>query len=457
MIAPARTAALAALRAIASGRLDSGMALDRVQRTLGDPRDRALAAEIVLGTLRWRAALDAVIERATSRPLGALDPIVLELLRASAYQVLYLTRTPAHAVVDDAVSLARESGAGRAAGLVNALLRRISAVGGWRSAGLPERPRDGAPREEALAYLSTTLSHPDWLAARWLDRLGFDGAEAWAAFDNEPAPLVLRVNTRRIGAADLLENLAGHGVVVEPAAHAPDGLVVRTGQPLATPLAAQGLFTVQDEASQLVGSLMAGLPGATWLDVCAAPGLKTAAASGAGAGDRPLIVAADKRPRRVALLRRTLASLAVPAHVVRLDALEPLPFRRTFDVVVVDAPCSGLGTLRRDPEVRWRRTAADLVRFAATQKRLLERAATRVAARGYLVYATCTGEPEENDEVIEAFLARASSFRPVDPREVCRALPEGVRRFIDADGRFRTLPPRDGLEAFFAIVLTRQA
>lgn len=454
MIAPARVAAYDALRAVEDGRADLPAALAKARTRLADPRDRALASEIVTGTLRWRATLDHLIGQFGRRPVDRLDPEVLEVLRLSAYQLLHLERVPAAAVVRDAVDLARRSGKRSAAGFVNAVLRALD-----RSRGalpLPPQPAPDAPRDALLDYLSVTLSHPRWLAARWLDRHGFEAAAAWARFNNAPAPLTLRANRLKITVRSLQDRLAAAGVRTAATRYAPDGLVVVEGHPLGTPLAEAGLFVPQDEASQLVAAMAGVRPGERVLDACAAPGGKTTAFA-AALGDRGLVVATDLRPRRMALLKQTVARCGADAvRLVRADLAERLPFRdATFDCVVVDAPCSGLGTIRRDPDIRWRRSPADLERLAATARVMLREAAHVVRPGGRLVYATCSSEPEENDEVVAAFLAETAGFTELPAREVVRGAPPGVAAVLDAAGRLRTLPHVHGLEAFFAVVLRR--
>ena len=231
----------------------------------------------------------------------------------------------------------------------------------------------------------------------------------------------------------------------------PATLVVTRGNPLATTLARRGLFLVQDEASQLVAELVRARPGDRVLDACAAPGGKTVAIAGAMA-DRGLLVAGDLRRARLALLADTLAGCGCrSARIVRLDARAPLPFGPAFDWVLVDAPCSGLGTLRRDPDIRWRRTPDELPALARVQSALLDAAAAVVAPGGRLVYATCSSEPEENRHVVEAFLGRAPGFT-VDPPRAPHLAP-----LLDAAGCVQTLPHRDSLEAFFAAVLRRDS
>ncbi|MEO8521290.1 MAG: 16S rRNA (cytosine(967)-C(5))-methyltransferase RsmB [Acidobacteriota bacterium] len=446
MIAPARQAAYDVLRAVNSGRADLPAALARSRARMDDERDRALAGEIATGTLRWQGAFDLVIGAFAKRPLAKLDAEVLDVLRMSIFQLLHHDRIPASAAVNDAVNLVSKAGKRSASGLVNAVLRRVSRERG--ALPFPARPADAADRAAAVAYLSGALSHPAWLVERWLDRYGLVGAEAWAAFDNNPAALTLRVNTLRTTREALAARLAELGVTTEPARFAPNGLVVTEGNPLLTPLAHDGLFVVQDEASQLVALVAGAQPGETILDACASPGGKTTAMA-AAMGDRGLIVATDVRGRRVDLLARTVgAAGAGCVRVVQADAGAVLPFEPRFDCVLLDAPCSGLGTLRRDPEIRWRRAEDTLPRLAAAQLNMLQCTAGVLAPGGRLVYSTCSSEPEENEQVVARFLESRPDF-------TVRPVAGALARFATPDGYFRTLPFRDQLEAFFAAMLVK--
>jgi 16S rRNA (cytosine967-C5)-methyltransferase len=449
MIAPARTAALTALCDINAGRLDLPAALTVVRPTLEDERDRALATDLVTGTLRWQQQLDYLIAEFARRPIQKLDFAVLQVLRLGVYQLLHLDRVPAAAAVNDAVAMTRRARKASAAGLVNAVLRGVS-----RNAHrlpLPKRPPDGDP----LDFLAISMSHPRWLARRWAARYGFEGAEAWEQFNNNPAPIVIRANALKASAAELGRLLEPHGVVVEPARFAPDGLVVRTGNPLRTPVAKSGLFFLQDEASQLVALMGAPEPGMRVLDACASPGGKTTAMA-AMAGDRARIIAADVRTARVQLLRETVAaSGAHNIRIVQADVEHGLPFTRGFDIVFVDAPCSGLGTVRRDPDIRWRRQETDLAALASAQATMLIHAASVVVPGGRLIYSTCSSEPEENEEVVDRFLSHHPGFVHVDLRNERVRYQDALEPVLDESGMLRTLPHKHGLEAFFGAVLRR--
>ena len=427
MIATARRAAIDALTLIDAGNLDMGSAIARERAGLTDQRDRALLLEVVTGTLRMQAALDYQLSLRVKRPLIKLDAAVLRVLRMSAFQLIYLARLPASAVINDAVELTRRSGKSSAAGLTNAVLRALA------------RDRESLSwpsRDNLLEYFAVVHSHPGWLVKRWLDRYGESATEAWLEFNNEPAAMCLAVNRHLTTRAALAQELAEAGVETEPTERAAYGLRVIKGRAMSTAAFTEGRFIIQDEASQLIGELVSPPEGAIALDLCASPGGKTIAISAAiGAGG--VVIASDVRPQRVRLLARTLARCRVPnAKVVHVPAEGPLPFAPgTFDFVLIDAPCSGLGTVRRDPDIRWRRSADDLPGFAAAQRELLSRAAGLVKPGGRLLYSTCSSEPEENEDVVAAFLGGRTDFS--QERSHC------------------TLPFRDHLEAFFGAILRR--
>ncbi len=426
MIAPARQAAFDALQAMEISGVDLPAAIDTARRRVHETRDQALLTEIVTGVVRHRSALDYQIGLRLSRPVDRLDAEVRTALRLGAFQLLHLTRIPDAAVVDDAVALTKRAKKTSAGGMVNAVLRRLA------------REKDALawPETPLATALAIRYSHPEWLVARWLARVGEESTRAWLHANNQPPRLCLAVNLRRGTRDELAARLLAEGIVTEPTDRAPHGLHVSSGAVLATDAWRDGWFVVQDEASQLVHGLGTVAPQARVLDLCAAPGGKTVGLA-ARLGEGGVIVACDVRPRRVRLLRSTLLRMRMEdISVVQVDGGGALPFRPgAFDFVLVDAPCSGLGTVRRDPDIRWKRGEEDLARLAAAQRLLLGRAAGTVAAGGTLVYATCSSEPEENDEVARAFLAEHADFRLVHEH--------------------RTLPFRDGLDAFYAAVITR--
>jgi 16S rRNA (cytosine967-C5)-methyltransferase len=440
---PARLAAARVLIAVERGRTSLAVEVDRARADVAESRERGLLLEIAAGVLRWQRALDACLAACSKRPIAELEPGVRAVLRSGAYQLLHLDRIPAHAVVHEAVNTVRVLGQPRAAGFVNAVLRALTRK---RDSMLPRRTRP-------LAFLGVTLSHPDWLVARWLDRYGFEATEAWCKFNNESAEVSVRP-VPGLSVDGLMAKLADAGITASAGLLVADCLRLPAGSLGRLDSETRASLIVQDEASQLVAHAVAARPGDRVLDVCAAPGGKSVVMAQSMEG-QGLLVSADLRPTRVGLLKATIARFDLNARVVVVDAMSPLPFSATFDRVLIDVPCSGLGTLRRDPDLKWSRSEADLPRLADDAGRMLAHAAGAVREGGRLVYATCSSEPEENEAVVAAFLLSHPEFVLERPAAVS-AVP-GLDRVIDPQGYLRTLPFRDGLDAFFSAALRRRA
>jgi 16S rRNA (cytosine967-C5)-methyltransferase len=447
----AREAAAHALVALERGRTTLAAEIDAVRKRVRDERDRGLLVELATGTVRWRAELDAMLGPHSSRPLGELAPEIRAILRLTAYQLKHLDRIPAHAALHEAVDLARTLGHPRASGFVNAVLRSLQRDA--KRTRLPAKPAADASRDAQVAYLATTLSHPAWLVTRWIERYGFDAAERWCRFNNTSPEITVRP-LGALSVAELLTALQAAGVSAAPARFVADAVTLPPGELGRVPHALAEQILVQDEASQLVARATGAAPGHRVLDVCASPGGKTLVIATDLHGDG-LLVAADFRSARIRLLQRTVRGAASTIPIVALDATKPLPFGPVFDRVFVDAPCSGLGVLRRDPDVKWSRAAGDLALMSEGQRLMLARAADVVAPGGRVIYATCSSEPEENDDVVDAFLARDARFAPVPV--ALGALVTGADAMIEPTGRLRTLPFRDGLDAFFAAALERRS
>jgi 16S rRNA (cytosine967-C5)-methyltransferase len=446
MPAPAREAAFRVLRAIADGRIDLGEALSRSRDPLTDVRDRALATDLATGTLRWRGALDYQLQRLSTKPLARLDPAVLDTLRLGAYQILHLERVPISAVVNDAVQIVKTSRFRSAAGFVNALLRRLAR----ERAALPWPGRDAI-----LEHLSVVHSHPTWLVERWLARYGADETEKWLRFNNAQPAMTLAANRLRGDRDALAAKLREEQIETAPTPVAPYGLSVVNGRALTSTAFRDGLCLVQDEASQIVPELVRAAPGHRVLDACASPGGKTIALAAQCAPDG-YVVATDVRHRRVDLLAATIGRARTPnVGVVHIAESGRWPFRdSSFDRVLIDAPCSGLGTIRRDPDIRWRRDPADFPALTGVQLDLLRRIAPLVRPQGRIVYSTCSSEPEENEAVVAAFLGEAPEFLVIDVEQIDGLAP-AIAAMRTAEGFLRTTP-RHGLEAFFGAVMQRK-
>jgi 16S rRNA (cytosine967-C5)-methyltransferase len=408
--------------------------------------DRALATELVYGTLRWRGRLDFLLSHVLDRELAKLEPTVRCVLRLGAYQLVMTDRIPASAAVDESVRCIRAAGAERAAGLVNAVLRRLA----------DEADRIALPtlEEDPTGHLCHTLSLPRWIAESWIQRHGPEEAAALARASNELPPGTVRVNRLRTDRDTLLAELQERYPEVRACDLAPDGIRLgRHGDPSREPAFLDGRFTVQDEASQLVVELLDPQPGDRVLDTCAAPGAK-ASAIAERVGESGFVLAADRHERRLELAARDARRLGLSRLETRVaDATRDLSIlgAADFDRILVDAPCSGIGTLRHNPDLRWRVGPDVPARLAETQLQLLRRASTLLGPTGTLVYSTCTLTSEENEAVIEAFLEAEPGFRLTPPGD----LPLRLARVLDSVGRMRCWPHRNDTDGFFAARLER--
>jgi len=420
-------------------------ALDETLRKQGtlDARDRGLLTELVYGVLRRRGRLDYALSRHCRQKLSKLEAPVRQILRLGAYQLLELERIPPSAAVNTSVELAKQAGLQRAAGFVNGVLRGLHR--GLSQLAWPDRQRD------PLAHLQHACSLPRWLARRWLEEYGAGKAVSLAEAQLQPAPLTLRCNTLAIGRDDLLAKLQAEGVTAVPCTYAREGVVLgeRRGLDLLSP----GCFQVQDEASMLVAPLLGAQPGERVLDCCAAPGGKTTHLA-ALTGNRLAITALDLHPQRVELIRVGVRRLGCEGIEARAwDMTRPPGFLapESFDRILVDAPCSGLGVLRHNPETRWRRVPESLSELAALQLSILGQASPLLKPGGVLVYSVCTPTAEETGQVVGHFLSEHPEYRCED----LRPLFPHLERLIDDQGAFRAWPAAAGLDGFYAARLRK--
>jgi 16S rRNA (cytosine967-C5)-methyltransferase len=443
-VTPARVCAFAVVRRVFEDDAWADRALHGEARRLGlDGRDRALATQLAYGTVQRRATLDALLERLTGRGLDRLEAPVLAALRLGAFQLLFLDRVPAHAAVGESVELAKaESRSG--ARLVNAVLRRAAREGPAWLAALPE----GDPGAAALRH-----SHPRWIAELWWEALGADTARALMAADNEPAEAALRANTLRTSAEALRAELP---VPTEPAPGLPEGLVVDGAfDAWGTPEWEGGLLMPQSRAAMAVARVLDPRPGERVLDLCAAPGGKTTHLA-ALMEDTGAVVAVERHPGRADALRRTAVRMGAGCVEVRTgDAAAPHE-PGAYDRVLVDPPCSDLGTLASRPDARWRKHAGQPAELAVLQAAILDAGADALRPGGTLVYSTCTISPAENEALVQAFLARREDFEADDLQA---GGPSGLPVWEHPRvGRFlQTLPNRDRTDGFFVARLRRRA
>ncbi len=439
----AREVAINVLRRVMADKAYSELALNAaLRRTALVDADRALASELVYGVLRNRAYLDWRIRRLSRTPLEKMEWRVADALRLGAYQLIFLDRVPAYAAVDESVNLAPR----RASGLVNAILRRLV------------RERQATPEPTAADPLEAAAirwSHPAWLLREWEAMFGAGEALALAQAGQRPPPATLRVNLLRVTREALLARLAD--LAPEPTAYSPAGFTVARLEPALRHAAfEEGLFLVQGEAAQLVSELSGARPGERVLDLCAAPGGKSTHLA-ALVGPEGCVTAADVRPNRLRLLQANLRRLGAKNVGVRqLDASRPVNVAQAhgpYDRVLVDAPCTALGTLARHPEVKWQVVKSDATRLADAQLPILLHAAECVRPGGALLYAVCTLTRAETFGVVERFLAERGDFAPDDLRA---DFAPRYDAFLRDDGFFLSLPHRTGAEGMFAARFRRR-
>ncbi|HKU72391.1 MAG TPA: 16S rRNA (cytosine(967)-C(5))-methyltransferase RsmB [Pyrinomonadaceae bacterium] len=421
-ITPARGAAFKILKQVETGAFSS--ILLAAEEPHLSPADRALCHELVLGVLRWQLRLDKILEHFSKRAIESLDPPVRIALRLGLYQLRYLTRIPASAAVNESVSLVRAARLSSATALVNAVLRRATREADYDPA---------AEVSDPFEKIAIQTSHPVWLIDRWAEAFGLDQAESFANANNMMPPTAFRVVANRASQSEILSKLGAPEAseIVDVAWR------VSAAASLLRELSAAGEIYIQDEASQLVAKEVNVQPKERVLDLCAAPGGKTTLMADRSE-DRAFIVAADISATRMATVINTMRLHELKSiKPVIVDATESLPFaERSFDKLLVDAPCSGTGTLRRNPEIRWRLTPVDIVKLAEQQKQILRRAVEMVKPGGRLIYSTCSVEPEENEEVIEEVLVQDTRF------ELLKTM--------------RTWPQGEGCDGFFISIFQRR-
>jgi 16S rRNA (cytosine967-C5)-methyltransferase len=408
------------------------------------PADRRLITRLVLGTIAWQGRLDFELAHLTGRRLDGIQPAALAILRMGLFQLRFLDRIPQHAVVDTAVSLAkRVADARKASGFVNAVMRRATR----ESAPMPRRERD------ENNFLAVAYSHPRWMVERFVEWFGVENSERLIAANNEAAPNVIRINLARGSRSELVAKFKEDGFEFATGGGAPETLVLMGAPHFESRSYREGLFHAQSEASQIVARMLAPAPGATVLDCAAAPGGKSTHLAEI-VGPRGRVVAVDinlnglKHARGLAKRLRHSNLDFLCADLAATAPIRPA----SFEYVLLDAPCTGLGTLREHPEIRWRLKPDDPARMAAIQLRMLEQASAMVRSGGAIVYSVCSIAPEEGEGVIDAFIKQHADFsidrRPPNSAE--------IEPRLDARGFMKTRPDLGGLAGFFAARLIRR-
>ena len=397
------------------------------------PLDRAYISETVLGTLRWQGRLDAIIQSALKSREKKLDTRLLHLLRLGAYQILFLDRVPDSAAVNESVRLARAVFKNeKITGFVNAILRSIAR----------HKDQENFPslQDQPTEHIAQALSHPRWIVGRWVTEFGPEITKKLCAADNQRPPFTLRTNTLKISREDLRQQLSASGIHSIPTQFSPEGLILPKSLLLAEEdLFQKGMYFVQDEASQIIPHLLDPQPDERVLDTCGAPGGKTTHLAQL-MRNRGEIIALDLHDSKIRLIQENCARMGISiVRATPADASQPLPFPPDyiFDRILLDAPCTGLGILHRNPEAKWRRKPEDILRLQRLQSRLLDNVSFRLKPGGILVYSTCTMTREENDWVVGSFLKSHPDFELEDLRSFAST---SYHSLIDVKGFLRTYP-----------------
>ena len=438
-ISPARLAAFEILRRVEEGAYASVLLASR-EEGLG-PLDRALCHELVMGVLRRQLWLDRLIEFYANRKVTEMDPDVRLVLRLGLYQLRFHSRIPPSAAVNESVNLCYFARLRSAGGLVNAVLRRAA-----REPDVDPAITITNPTEK----VAVSTSHPLWLIERWIKAFGREEAESLAHANNEPAPVAFRVVLNRARHDEVSDQLRQAGATLVPSRIAKGAWRVTGARSLLADLVATGKVYLQDEASQLVAAALEVQPGDRVLDLCAAPGSKTSQIADS-MQNSSLIVAGDLHRHRLRTVLQTAQLHGLRSILCTvLDGLKSLPFKdKTFDRVLVDAPCSGTGTFRRNPEIRWRISPADIEDLSRRQKQLLVSASHAVKPGGRLVYSTCSLEADENEGVAQTFLENSEGFSSAE-----LLLDKSL---LTGSGGARTWPHRDGTDGFFIRAFERKS
>ena len=411
--------------------------------------DKSFIRSIVYGTLRWQQRLDWIIDQYASRPIGSMDPIVLTILRMGLFQIRYQDRIPNSAAVNTSVDLAREFKRPWATGFINNILRQ--ATRGDDQLLWPSKQKD------PIRAIATEHSFPDWMIDRWIERWGVDDTEKFCGIVNTLPTTTLRVNSAKISRSDLIDRLQDSFKSAKATTYSPDGvsLTESIGPLINHDYFSQGLFQVQDEAAQLVTHLLSPQPGQQVWDTCAGQGTKTGHIAQL-MGNKGRILSTDLHKGRLDRLRIEMKRLGfgiVETRVLDIDGGELSPDLPLFDRIIIDAPCSGMGVLQKNPDSKWTTTRTDLKRHHLRQVNMVGTASKFLKPHGLLVYSVCSTEPEETLQVVEDFLRNQSEFAISEPS--MEKFSNDFNLKTTANGLY-TFPHIHGMDGFFAAAFTRR-
>jgi len=409
-------------------------------------RDRAFITELVYGVVKWKLTLDRTVAACSDIKMERLSPWIKNILRIGTYQLLFLTKVPPSAAVNESVKLARRYGHNASAGYVNAVLRNIAGGGGKDI--VPDRAVD------PVGYLSVRYSYPKWIADKFMELFGEEFAESLLEAGNRVPDLTVRANTLKTSAEGLVNALKNEGVEASPGRYVSDAVIIKS-QVSVTRLKAfrNGLFQVQDESSMLPAAVLAPQPGEKVLDACSAPGGK-ATHMAQMMQNKGLITAMDIHEHKLKLIEDAAGRLGTDIIRTELhDAAIPVPQHEgAYDRALLDAPCSGLGIIRRKPDIKWARENRDIGSITGLQRRLIDSVSKAVKPGGVMVYSTCTLLPEENECIVRDFLNNNDEFYEDD---ITAYLPPGLAKHARG-GMIQVYPNRDGIDGFFVARLARK-
>ena len=413
-----------------------------------DERDRAFATNLVQGVLRWRLRIDRVIEKASSLPFKKINPGIRNILRIAIYQISFLDRVPESAAVNEAVKQTKRKFPNHVAGFVNGILRNIC-----RRKDQPVFPD---PKNDRVSYLSIYYSYPPWLIKKWIREIGDDSTQSLLSAGNRIPELVIRLNSMKIDRDSLIKRLKEEGVGAEPAVFSPEGIIISNLKGPVNRLKTfqEGLFQVQSEAAQVCSRLISPAPGDKILDLCSGLGGKSTHLAQLMRG-KGTIFALDINHTRLIRLNENSRRLGIcNIQPVVADACSHLSslFRRPFDKILVDGPCSALGTISRHPDGKWCRDENDIKRLSGLQKTILNQATPLLKKGGYLLYVTCTISRDENEDVVKSYLERN---REMALENLGGHVPDWGHDLIDDSGFFKSLPHIHGMDGFFGALFRK--
>ena len=446
-ISNSRSLAFLAIKNVYQNKAYTDVALNRLLKSVDksveiNQTDRSFACELVYGIVRRQRTLDALIDLLGKKKAAQQPPDLRIILHLGLYQLRYLDRIPASAAVNTSVELAKANSLAKLSGVVNGLLR-----------GYIRQAENNDPLQlpdDAIARLGVKHSFPDWIVETWLEQLPIEEVDQLLAWFNRSPKIDLRVNILKTSVAQVTKVFKAAGISVEPIPNLPQGLrLAGAGAVTDLPGYKEGWWVIQDSSAQLVTHLLDPQPGETIIDACAAPGGKTTHIAEL-IGDRGRIIAADRAAKRLNKVRENAARLQLRSiEIVAGDSRNQPEFANIADRVLLDAPCSGLGTLHKRPDIRWRKTAQAIGELFELQKELLEQASNWVKPKGILVYATCTLNVLENEKVIQSFLENNSNWSIQSPPNAI------AQNWVTSEGWIKVYPHRDNMDGFFMVKLVR--